>query len=163
MLKYSIPLHGLIAKHKHVGNHNRNYFFTIKVTNYAMVTTTEYMDILVDDSPPETGVILEGTCKEHLCISDWFDNQYSYSYRTRNEKNAVKKPAALSLTSRVGRKNPQKLTQLSSRSHQRHLVEKRTAQKDITIDITSDSQVNSNFPNRWSPASLTFNNYFYLF
>ena len=64
---------------------------------------------------------------------------------------------------RVGRKNPQKLTQLSSRSHPRHLVGKRTAQKDTIIDITSDSQVNSNFPNRWSPASLTFNNYFYLF
>ena len=61
------------------------------------------------------------------------------------------------------KKNPQKLTQLSSRSHPRHLVRKRTAQKDITIDTTSDSQVNSNFPNRWSPASLTFNNYFYLF
>ena len=59
--------------------------------------------------------------------------------------------------------NPQKLTQLSSRSHPRHLVGKRTAQKDITIDTTSNSQVNSNFPNRWSPASLTFNNYFYLF
>ena len=57
----------------------------------------------------------------------------------------------------------QKQTQLSSRSHPRHLVGKRTAQKDITIDTTSDSQVNSNFPNRWSPASLTFNNYFYLF
>ena len=61
------------------------------------------------------------------------------------------------------KKHPQKLTQLSSRSHPRHLVGKRTAQKDITIDTTSDSQVNSNFPNRWSPASLTFNNYFYLF
>ena len=61
------------------------------------------------------------------------------------------------------KENPQKLTQLSSRSHPRHLVGKRTAQKDITIDTTSDSQVNSNFPNRWSPARLTFNNYFYLF
>ena len=61
------------------------------------------------------------------------------------------------------KENPQKRTQLSSRSHPRHLVRKRTAQKDITIDTTSDSQVNSNFPNRWSPASLTFNNYFYLF
>ena len=61
------------------------------------------------------------------------------------------------------KENPQKLTQLSSRSHARHLVEKRTAQKDITIDSTSDSQVNSNFPNRWSPASLTLNNYFYQF
>ena len=61
------------------------------------------------------------------------------------------------------KENPQKPTQLRSRSHPRHLVGKRTAQKDITIDTTSDSQVNSNFPNRWSPASLTFNNYFYLF
>ena len=61
------------------------------------------------------------------------------------------------------KENPQKLTQLSTRSHPRHLVGKRIAQKDITIDTTSDSQVNSNFPNKWSPASLTFNNYFYLF
>ena len=51
----------------------------------------------------------------------------------------------------------------ATRSHSRHLVGKRTAQKDTIIDITSDSQVNSNFPYRWSPASLTFNNYFYLF
>ena len=61
------------------------------------------------------------------------------------------------------KENPQKLTQLSSRSHPRDLVGKKTAQKDTIIDITSDSQVNSNFPYRWSPASLTFNNYFYLF
>ena len=61
------------------------------------------------------------------------------------------------------KENPQKLTQLSSRSHPRQLVGKRTVQKDITIDTTSDSQVNSNFPDRWSPGSLTFNNYFYLF
>ena len=38
----------------------------------------------------------------------------------------------------------------------------RTAQKDAIRDITSDSQVNSNFPYRWSPASLTFKNYFHL-
>ena len=68
------------------------------------------------------------------------------------------------IVTRLSRKeNPQKLTQLSSRSHPRHLVGKRTAQKDTIIDITSDSQVNSNFPNRLSSASLKFNNYFYLF
>ena len=61
------------------------------------------------------------------------------------------------------KENPQKLTELGSRSHPRHLVGKRTAQKDTILDITSDSQVNSNFPYRWSPASITFNNYFYLF
>ena len=65
--------------------------------------------------------------------------------------------------SKSRKENPQKLTQLSSSSHPRHLVGKRTALKDTIIDITSDSQANSNFPNRWSPASLTFNNYFYLF
>ena len=37
------------------------------------------------------------------------------------------------------KETPQKLTQLSSRSHPRHLLGKRTAQKDITIDTTSDS------------------------
>ena len=67
------------------------------------------------------------------------------------------------VTDKSRKENPQKLTQLSSRSHPRHLVGKRTAQKDTIIDITSDSQVNSNFPYRWSPANLTFNNYFYLF
>ena len=49
------------------------------------------------------------------------------------------------------------------KSHPRHLVGKRTAQKDTITDITSVSQVNSNFPYRWSPASLTLNNYVYLF
>ena len=40
---------------------------------------------------------------------------------------------------------------------------KRTAQKDTIINTTSDSQVNSNVPYRWSPASLIFNNYSNLF
>ena len=53
------------------------------------------------------------------------------------------------------------MTQLSPRSHPRHSAWKRTAQKVTIIDTTSDSQVNSYFPYR-SPASLTFNNYFYL-
>ena len=55
------------------------------------------------------------------------------------------------------------MTQLSTRSHPRHLMGKRTAQKDAIKDITSDSQVNSYFPHRWTSASLTFNIYFYLF
>ena len=88
----------------------------------------------------------------HLSISDGFVKTKIYDKRDDFDFDIVK-----------GRKaNPQKLTQLSSRSHPRHVVGKRTAQKDITTDTTSDSQVNSNFPNRWSPASLTFNNYFYL-
>ena len=42
------------------------------------------------------------------------------------------------------KENRQKLTQLSSRSHPRHLMGKKTAQKDTIINITNDSQVNSN-------------------
>ena len=57
----------------------------------------------------------------------------------------------------------EQMSQLSPRSHPRHLVGKGTAQTDTIRDITSDSQVNRNFPYRWPPASLTFTNYFYLF
>ena len=38
------------------------------------------------------------------------------------------------------KENPQKLTQLSSRSHPRHLVGKRTAPRDTITDITSDNK-----------------------
>ena len=40
---------------------------------------------------------------------------------------------------------------------------KRTAQKDVIKDISSDNQVNSCFPYRWPPASLTINIYFTYF
>ena len=95
------------------------------------------------------------------------DIHYSYK-RNSEESHDQRQPGKqqfpiLVVTGKSSKENPQKLTQLSSRSHPRHLVGKRTAQKDTIIDITSDSQVNSNFPYRWSPASLTFNNHFYLF
>ena len=61
------------------------------------------------------------------------------------------------------KENPQKPTQLSSKISSKTSRGKKDSTKDTIIDITSDSQVNSNFPNRWSQASLTFNNYFYLF
>ena len=51
-------------------------------------------------------------------------------------------------TDKSRKENPQ----LSPRSHPRHLVRKRTAEKYVIKDITSDSQV-----------SLTINIYFYLF
>ena len=60
-------------------------------------------------------------------------------------------------------KTPQKLLKLRPRSHPRHLVGKRTTQKDAIKDTTSDSQVNSCFPYRWPPASVTFNICFHLF
>ncbi|XP_060552014.1 uncharacterized protein LOC132713433 isoform X3 [Ruditapes philippinarum] len=59
--KYSIPLNKLVHANKHIGNHNRNYVFTIKVTNNAKLWNIEQVDILVDDSPPEIGVVYEGS------------------------------------------------------------------------------------------------------
>ena len=65
---------------------------------------------------------------------------------------------------RDGKEIPQKLAQLSPRSHPRHLEGQRTAQNDAIKDITSDSQVNRYFPYRWSPASLTIIfTYFYIY
>lgn len=58
--QYRIPLNRLTNDGKHKGDHNRNYFFTIKVTNLANLSNIEHVDILVDDSPPETGVVYEG-------------------------------------------------------------------------------------------------------
>ena len=58
---YTIQLNSLIGLNKHNGDHNRNYYFTLTVTNQAMLSTTERIDILVDDSPPEKGVVYEGT------------------------------------------------------------------------------------------------------
>ena len=81
--------------------------------------------------------------------------------KMQNKREPLGRPAIKSR-----KENPQKLTQLSSRTHPRHLVGKRTAQKDTIIDITSDSQVNSNFPYKWSPAGLTFNTivtYFHIY
>ncbi|XP_052789898.1 uncharacterized protein LOC128224186 [Mya arenaria] len=59
-LGYSIPLNQLVANNTHVADHNRNYYFWIKSRNNAGLTNIEYLDILVDYSPPETGVIFEG-------------------------------------------------------------------------------------------------------
>jgi len=50
----------LVQADKQTGDHNRDYYFTIKVVNHALLSNIEHLDILVDDSPPETGVIFEG-------------------------------------------------------------------------------------------------------
>ena len=75
-LLYTVNLNGLVNKTRHIGNHNRNYYFTIKVTNKAKLVNIEHMDVLVDDSPPEPGVVLEG---EISCFLSFF-SMYSPSF-----------------------------------------------------------------------------------
>ena len=57
---YTLDLNKLQLLGTHVGNHNRNYYFTLTATNNAGLSSTEHIDILVDDSPPERGIVLEG-------------------------------------------------------------------------------------------------------
>jgi len=50
----------LRSKNMHEGTHNKRYFVTIKVINTAYLVAIEHIDILVDESPPEVGIVLEG-------------------------------------------------------------------------------------------------------
>ncbi|XP_052073985.1 uncharacterized protein LOC127711862 [Mytilus californianus] len=57
---YVADLKKLKTLSKHEGNHNRRYFFTVKAMNNAYLVAYDHIDILVDESPPEVGVVLEG-------------------------------------------------------------------------------------------------------
>jgi hypothetical protein len=59
-LLYTINLNSLVVSDTNNGNHNRQYFFTIVVTNNARSKIEEHVDILLDDSPPVPGVVNEG-------------------------------------------------------------------------------------------------------
>ena len=80
----------------------------------------------------------------YIYVFKWF----KVSKKTRKTSEVCKKPV---------------LQNKTGGCYSRHLVEKRIAQKNTVKDITSNSQVNSYFPFRWSPARLTFNISFYLF
>ena len=111
---------------------------------------------------PDTHLDLQASYTILACeISSCLDN-HPVCKINLNSHNAGQSygPEHEHVTLKSRKENTQTLAQLSSRSHPRNLVGKRTAQKDTIIDITSDSQVNSNFSYRRSPASLTFK---YLF
>ncbi|XP_061173566.1 uncharacterized protein LOC133182735, partial [Saccostrea echinata] len=57
---YSVKFNSLIKNNKQKGHHNRGYFFTVKVTNNAMLVSISRTDILADDSPPASGIAMEG-------------------------------------------------------------------------------------------------------
>ena len=83
------------------------------------------------------------TVYNKTCLSGQEPALSKHVFISRKKQNtdctSLKQVPALS---KSRKKNPQKLTQLSSRSHPRHLVGKRTAQKGTIIDITSVSTFN---------------------
>lgn len=50
----------LLASGTHKGKHNHVYYLTLNVTNTAGLVHIKRLTILVDASPPETGVVLDG-------------------------------------------------------------------------------------------------------
>ncbi|XP_062588081.1 uncharacterized protein LOC134249747 [Saccostrea cucullata] len=61
---YSIDMSKLMHNNKNIGQHNRDYFFTFVVTNNAFLRTIDHVDILVDESAPVKGVVMEGAPEE---------------------------------------------------------------------------------------------------
>ncbi|XP_071081006.1 uncharacterized protein [Haliotis cracherodii] len=68
----------LKANNTNTGQHNREYYFTLFITNGAMLKSFAHLDVLVDESPPAVGVVQEGsfdgpdidyTSEEHVLIS----------------------------------------------------------------------------------------------
>jgi hypothetical protein len=57
---YAIDLNHLIGDGTDIGDHNREYHFSVEVTNEAHLVSVEDVTILVDDSPPEPGVVING-------------------------------------------------------------------------------------------------------
>ena len=53
---YNIDLNGDIA----TGIHNKEYCFWVEAINKAMLRHEEVVKILIDDSPPEVGVVIDG-------------------------------------------------------------------------------------------------------
>ena len=75
---YRAEFNSLVNNNTHIGLHNREYFFALRVINNAKLVSVERLDILVDNSPPQTGVVLEGangetdidyTSDRHLLIN----------------------------------------------------------------------------------------------
>ena len=58
--RYKLNLNALVKNNTHIGQHNREYIFTIMAINNAKLRDISRIDILVDDSPPVAGVVIEG-------------------------------------------------------------------------------------------------------
>ncbi|XP_067660107.1 uncharacterized protein, partial [Haliotis asinina] len=51
----------LKANNTNTGQHNREYYFTLFITNGAMLKSFAHLDVLVDESPPVVGIVQEGS------------------------------------------------------------------------------------------------------
>ncbi|XP_071092662.1 uncharacterized protein [Haliotis cracherodii] len=57
---YTVPLNSLVANKTNDAQHNQAFYFTVVGTNGADLRIIDHLDILVDASPPEAGIVKEG-------------------------------------------------------------------------------------------------------
>ena len=57
---YEVTFPNLHISNTHEGDHHRDYYLTITITNMVSLSTTVTFDLLLDESPPSKGVVWEG-------------------------------------------------------------------------------------------------------
>ncbi|KAK7493717.1 hypothetical protein BaRGS_00015046, partial [Batillaria attramentaria] len=61
----------LVSNNTNDGQHHREYYITITATNHASLHSRQMIDILIDESPPTVGVVLEGLSDDDRAEMDF--------------------------------------------------------------------------------------------
>ncbi|KAK7496776.1 hypothetical protein BaRGS_00011985 [Batillaria attramentaria] len=69
--QYLFTFNILVDNDNHEGQHHRHYYITVTATNYASLQSTETIEILVDESPPTVGMVLEGLSDDDRAEMDF--------------------------------------------------------------------------------------------
>nr|KAG5704406.1 hypothetical protein BaRGS_031112 [Batillaria attramentaria] len=69
--QYLFSFANLVHNNSQEGQHHREYYITITATNHASLRSRQMMDILIDESPPTVGVVLEGLSDDDQAEMDF--------------------------------------------------------------------------------------------
>ncbi|KAK7493734.1 hypothetical protein BaRGS_00015063 [Batillaria attramentaria] len=69
--KYLFNFPSLVSNNTNDGQHHREYYITITATNHASFRSRKMIDILIDESPPTVGVVLEGLSDDDQAEMDF--------------------------------------------------------------------------------------------
>ncbi|KAK7496758.1 hypothetical protein BaRGS_00011967, partial [Batillaria attramentaria] len=69
--QYLFDFNHLVSNNTNQGKHHREYYLTITATNNANLHSRQMIDIIIDESPPTVGVILEGLSDDDQAEMDF--------------------------------------------------------------------------------------------
>ncbi|XP_076453311.1 uncharacterized protein LOC143288575 [Babylonia areolata] len=69
--RYLVTFTNLVDSHSHQGDHHRHYYITLTATNAARLSTAATLKVLLDQSPPEVGVVWEGLAADGQAEMDF--------------------------------------------------------------------------------------------